>query len=113
MNNFWLGSLFGLVAQIGTYIQLQCGIKFGWYEKYPILILLAGTPLAWLYFESVKRFIVAFEGELWPSRLIGFGVGIIVFSMMSYVIFKEPITLKTMTCIFLAILIILIQVFVK
>jgi multidrug transporter EmrE-like cation transporter len=55
----------------------------------------------------------AYNGEIWPSRLIGFGIGIIVFSLMSYFLFKEPFTAKTVVCLFLAVLIILVQVFWK
>jgi hypothetical protein len=36
---------------------------------------------------------------MWPSRLIGFGIGVIVFTIMSYYMFKEPITPKTLTCL--------------
>jgi multidrug transporter EmrE-like cation transporter len=42
--------------------------------------------------------------------MIGFGVGTIIFGIMSYLLLKEIPTLKTFICILLAIAIILIQV---
>jgi multidrug transporter EmrE-like cation transporter len=53
------------------------------------------------------------DGQLWPSRLIGFGIGIIVFVALSWVLFKEPVTLKTLTCLLLAASILLVQIFWK
>ena len=63
--------------------------------------------------KSVNNFIIAFNGEIWPSRLIGFAIGIIVFSLMSHFIFKEPLTPKTLTCLGLGAVILLIQILWK
>ena len=43
-------------------------------------------------------------------RMIGFGVGTIVFGIMSWLMLDEIPTLKTFICILLAVAIILIQV---
>ena len=113
MNNFLLGSIYMLLAQSGTFIQLQGNARYDWFSKYPIILLLSGIPLTWLYIQSTKNIIQAFNGELWPSRLIGFGIGVIVFAFMSHYLFKEPINFKTILCLFLAFIIILIQIFMK
>jgi hypothetical protein len=111
--NLLLGMLYGLVAQIITFLQLQGNIKWGWYEKYPIMTLLTGVPMAYLFIKSVEYFVLAFDGQIWPSRLIGFAIGIIVFASMSYFIFKEPITTKTLVCLILSVGILGIQIFWK
>ena len=36
-----------------------------------------------------------FNGSLWPGRFIGFGMGMIAFSILTYVIMGEGITTKT------------------
>jgi hypothetical protein len=113
MNNFLIGSFYAFIAQIGTFIQLQCSLKYGWFQKYPLLVLMFGVPLGWLYFKSVECFMNAYNGELWAGRLIGFGIGITTFTLMSYILFKEPLTIKSLVCVFLGFLIILIQVFWK
>ena len=70
-------------------------------------------PGMWFYLKSVQHLINAFGGQLWPSRLIGFGIGIMVFVTMSIIMFKEPITLKTLICLFLASMILGVQIFWK
>ena len=94
-------------------MQLQGAMKYGWYQKYFWLVLISSIPLSWLYIKSVEHIILAFSGQIWPSRLIGFGLGIIVFSIMSHYLFKEPFTPKTIVCICLGLLIIGIQILWK
>ena len=113
MNKLFLGFVYGLLAQILTFLQLQGGTKYGWFVKYPIITVLASIPMGWLFLKSVENLVGYFNGEIWPSRLIGFGIGIIVFGLMSYYMFKEPITLKTAICLILAIMILGIQIFWK
>ena len=111
--NIIYGILFGLLGQIGSYLQLQGAMKLGWFPKYFWPVLLMSVPLSWLYIKSVEYFVAAFDGQLWPSRLIGFGLGIVVFSIMSHYLFKEPFSPKTLVCIGLGISIILIQILWK
>ena len=82
--NIIYGILFGLLGQIGSYLQLQGAMKLGWFPKYFWPVLMMSVPLSWFYIKSVEYFVAAFDGQLWPSRLIGFGLGIIVFSIMSH-----------------------------
>ena len=110
MNNLFFGVLYGLFGQIGSFLQLQGNVKYGWYEKHPYILLLVSIPISWLYIQSVKNLVLYFGGEIWQSRFIGFGIGIIVFSIMSLLLFKEPFTIKTLISILLAIIIILIQI---
>jgi hypothetical protein len=111
--NIIYGILFGLLGQIGSYLQLQGAMKLGWFPKYFWPVLLMSVPLSWFYIKSVEHFVAAFDGQLWPSRLIGFGLGIIVFSIMSHYLFKEPFTPKTLVCIGLGLTIIGIQILWK
>ena len=107
------GIMYGLLGQVGSFMQLQGAMKLGWYPKYFWPVLLMSVPLSWLYIKSVEHFVAAFEGQLWPSRLIGFGLGITIFSIMSHFMFKEPLTPKTLVCIGLGVTIILIQILWK
>ena len=107
------GIMYGLLGQMGSFMQLQGAMKLGWYPKYFWPVLLMSVPLSWLYIKSVEHFVAAFDGQLWPSRLIGFGLGITIFSIMSHFLFKEPLTPKTLVCIGLGVTIILIQILWK
>ena len=112
MNIIW-GILWGLAAQITTFIQLQGQLKYQWMKDYTWVVVLMGIPISFMFMQSVKNFVVGFNGEIWPSRLIGFGIGVIVFTVMSEILFKEPLTTKTGLCLILGLCIIAIQVFWK
>lgn len=112
MNIIW-GILWGLAAQITTFLQLQGRLKYDFLKDNLWFALLMGIPISFMFMQSVKHFVLAFEGQIWPSRLIGFGIGVIVFTVMSSLLFKEPFTMKTGICLFLGLLIILTQLFWK
>jgi multidrug transporter EmrE-like cation transporter len=112
MNIIW-GILWGLVAQIITFIQLQGQLKYDFLKQNTWFTVLMGIPISFMFMQSVKNFVLAFNGEIWPSRLIGFGIGVVVFTLMSELLFKEPFTTKTGVCLILGICIIAIQVFWK
>ena len=112
-SKIFLGILFGLMGQIGTFMQLQGSYKYGWYQKYQWAVILASVPLGWLYIKSVNYFIEGFGGQIWPSRLLGFSVGIIVFTLMSHYLFREPLDLKNGICLLFGFSILMIQLFVK
>jgi multidrug transporter EmrE-like cation transporter len=116
MNDFFrfaIGVLVGVIAQIITFFQLQGSTKFEWIKNNYFLMVLLGMPISMLFMYSVKNLVIAFNGQLWPSRLIGFSIGAIVFTILSWVVFNEPLTLKTYICLFLALAILLIQLFLK
>lgn len=107
------GILYGVLAQVLTFLQFQGGLKYGLNVKYPFLLALGGIPISFLFMLSVTNFVQAYGGEIWPSRLIGFGIGVIVFTIMSYIMFNEPLTPKTLICLGLSISIIFVQIFWK
>ena len=113
MNRLLLGIIWGILGQISSFLQLQGSVKYGWFTKYPILILLSSIPAAWFYIKSVENLVGWADGELWPSRLIGFGIGIILFVCLSALLFKETITTKTLVCLGLAASILGVQIFWK
>jgi multidrug transporter EmrE-like cation transporter len=112
-SKIFLGIIFGIFGQVGTFLQLQASYKYGWYEKYQLIVILASVPLGYLYIKSVNYFIQGFGGQIWPSRLIGFGVGVIIFTLMSHYIFREPLNLKNLICLVLGFCIVFVQLFFK
>ena len=111
--NFIIGLLYGLAAQILTFIQLQGQFKFQWAKDNPFIMSLMGIPISLMYLLSVKYLVSYFEGQLWPSRLLGFTAGAIVFTYMAHYWFQEPFTTKTGVCLFLSLCIMGIQLFWK
>jgi hypothetical protein len=113
MNRLLLGILWGILGQVFSFLQLQGSVKYNWFQKYPIILLLSAVPAMWFYVKSVEHLVFWGDGQLWPSRLIGFGIGIVVFVLLSWLLFKEPLSLKTIICLLLAASILLIQIFWK
>jgi hypothetical protein len=111
--NLILGIILGVIAQIITFMQLQGQFKFQWMKDNYFLTSLLGVPISLLFIKSVGYFVLYFNGEKWPSRLLGFAIGAVVFTVMSWMWFKEPLTLKTLICLGLSVCIMLIQLFWK
>ena len=112
MNIVW-GILWGLCAQILTFLQLQGQLKFDLLKNNTWFTVLLGIPISFMFMKSVRCMVAAYNGQIWPSRLIGFSLSVTVFTAMSYLLFKEPLTAKTGVCLFLGLLIILVQIFWK
>lgn len=113
VSKLLIGVLFGVIAQIMTFFQLQGPIKYDWFKNHYWLVVLMGIPISMLFMFSVKNMVLAFGGQMWPSRLIGFSIGAIVFTYFSWSLFGEPLTLKTIICLFLAVSILMVQLFMK
>jgi hypothetical protein len=113
IGSLLIGMFFGLLAQITTFYQLQGPLKYEWFKNHYWLVVLMGIPISMMFMMSVKHLVIAFGGQLWPSRLIGFSIGAMVFTYMSWALFSEPMTLKTFICLMLAFVILLIQLFMK
>jgi len=111
--NLLKGFIYGLIAQVITFLQLQGQLKYHIVKKNTWFVVLLGLPISYLFMISVRHFVDAYDGQIWPSRLIGFGIGVVVFSLMSHWLFKEPLTPKTLICLGLGTLIVLIQIIWK
>jgi hypothetical protein len=108
-----LAILVGSLAQVLTFLQLQGRWKFECMRNHQWLVVLMGIPISILFMTSVGLMVQHFDGQLWPSRLIGFVIGTIMFTIMSVSLFGEPITIKTGVCLLLSLMILMVQLFWK
>jgi len=108
-----IGLSLGLLAQILTFVQLQGQFINEWMKNNIWASVLLGLPISWLLITFTRYCKDAFDGQIWPGRLIGFAIGAIVFTIMSQIIFKETLTAKTVSCLFLAVCILAIQLLWK
>ena len=108
------GLLYFLLGNIILWFQINSQFVWDWWKGKVLLSnLIFAIPTGLCLWMGVKN-IVGATGELWASKLLGFGVSNFVFAIMTYVIMKESIfTAKTMTCLSLAAVIIAIQVLWK
>lgn len=108
-----IGIIFGIIAQIIIFFQLQGQMKYDILKNNYWLVVFMGIPASMFFMHSVKNMIIAYNGQMWPSRLIGFSLGSIVFTYFSWYLFNEPLSTKTIICLILSFAILAIQLFVK
>lgn len=113
IKNLLIAGLFTLIAHIFTWYQLQGQFIWDSFKKNPLLVSLLGIPISYFFIMGVKWGVKAFDGQLWPTRFLGFGVGVLVYSVLVSTYFNEGITTKTAISIGLALIIICVQVFWK
>ena len=111
MTKLTMAILANLLASIFAFIQLQSWVV--WPNK-PFLksmwwIYAMSIIIAPLFFYSTKWSYEHF-GAFWNMRLAGFGIGTMVFGIMTWMFIGEIPTLKTFISRLLAMAIILIQV---
>ncbi len=113
MNNLTIALVLITIAQTITYFQLQSQFIWDWAKSHPILLAAIGFPISYILIFYTKYCALAFNGEVWPGRLIGFAIGAIVFALCSKIFLDEPMTAKTVICLILAAIILTIQIFWK
>ena len=112
-RNLVIALILVTIAQVLSYLQLQGQFIYEWMQKNIWASVLLGLPISWLLINFTKYCKDAFDGQIWPGRLIGFAIGAMVFAIMSVAIFSEAINLKTSVSLLLAIGILCIQLFWK
>jgi len=100
-----------LLVQILTWFQLNGQFIWPWFKNNVLILCLFGLPISWLYIEATKWGFVAFEGMLWPGRLLGFAMGMLTFAVCANVFLGEGLTIKTIISLLLATVLVCIQVF--
>lgn len=114
MSSIYIAVLSVILANVLVWFQLNGQFKWDWFKNNELLIAtIFALPISWLYIQYQKNAFIVFKESLWSIRLIGFSIGLIVFSIMTWVFSKEVLTMKHLICIGLAFLIIGIQTFVK
>ena len=95
-------------VQIVVWFQLNAQVRWDWFKDNYWLMSLVGVPISYALMYSTKYGYTGF-GELWPIRLMGFAVGMVIFPIITYMVLGEGITLKTGISITLAGIIMLLQ----
>lgn len=116
MNKFLIyGYVFFIytISQIFAFYQLQGHAWNKWIKENPFWMSVLGVPFTYYTIKAARMMIDSYEGQSWPNRLIGFGLGVVVFSIMAWFFLKEPMSLKTIICLVLSFCILLIQLFMK
>ena len=100
-------------VQVITWFQLNGQFVWPWFKNNVFLLCLMGVPISWLYIEATRMGFIAFEGLIWPGRLLGFAAGIFTFALCANIFMGEGLNTKTVVSLTLATALTLIQVFWK
>ena len=100
-------------SQAFTFYQLQGHLWNDWIKRNPFLMTLMGVPVGYLVILASREMVSLYDGHTWPNRIIGFSIGVFVFGIMSWVLLKEPMNLKTIISLCLSFIILCIQLFWK
>ena len=95
-------------TQIVIWFQLNAQVKWDWFKDNYWLLSLVGVPISYALMYSTKYGYAGF-GELWPIRLMGFAVGMVIFPIITWIVLGEGVTLKTGLSLGLAVIIMLLQ----
>ena len=104
------GTFLFLLGQVLVWYQINSQFLSTWVEDRPITMSLLGIPISYVYIYATKDLVNAFNGDLWPQRLIGFSMGMIAFAFLTWIHFHQAITLKTAVTLALATAIVVIQI---
>ena len=107
------GTLLFLLGQTLVWYQINGQFLSEWIKNRPWLMSLLGIPISYVYIIATRDLVTAFNGELWPQRLIGFSMGMIAFAFLTWFHLNQAITTKTAVTLFLALVIVLIQILWK
>ena len=108
----WLGITIFTIGQIFGWYQLNLQKYSDWWKDKPFTTaVIIGIPTS-MAFWYAWRLVSEATGSVWSARFIGSSTGFVIFPILTWFILGESMfTTKTMLCLSLSILIILIQIF--
>lgn len=107
------GTLLFLLGQTLVWHQINGQFISTWMKEHPLAVSFLGVPISFVYIYATQYLVEAFNGDMWPQRLIGFSMGMIAFAFLTWLHLNQGITLKTGITLILAIAIVLIQILWK
>jgi len=112
-----LNLLYGILLLIGGHIcawfQLNSQFKWDWFKEHTWVMVLLGIPCSYFFILGTKYTVEGMGGLLWPTRFIGFGIGMVIYAILVNHFFNEGFNIKTIISLLLAVILICIQVFWK
>ena len=105
-----LSTVVFVFSQILIWYQLNSQLVWEWAKGYKSMWLMSlmGIPISLMFWYCTKWGYIGF-GSLWSVRFMGFATSMITFPIMTYFYLGEPMTLKVIITLFLATVIMLLQ----
>ena len=113
MKYLWIAMLLIVANTLSWYAtNIQFCMEY-WKDKPLLANVIFGLPCGLIYWYAVK-YMMAINPELWSARFIAAAVSYTVFPILTWHHLGESMfTPKTMICIFFALCIFLVQIFMK
>ena len=108
MSKLLVGIGLFFFGQALIWFQTNGQFIWPWAKEHPF-----SMPISYGFIYATTYVVEAFDGSLWPGRFIGFGTGMIVFSILTYAFMGEGITSKTLISLILATALVAIQILWK
>ena len=103
-----------VLAQALAWFQLNSQFVWKWCRDHPwLMIIIPSVPISFFYLYATKYQVQGFNGAMWPSRFLSFGIGIIIFSILVWWFNNEPMNPKTIVSIAIAVLLMTVQILWK
>jgi len=107
MSKLLIAITLSVIGHIIAFFHMNGQFRWDW-MKSQWYILLMGIPISYLFYYST-RFSYEHFGYYWNIRLIGFGMGTVIFGLLTWAVLGEIPNLKVTISLLLALVIILIQ----
>ena len=107
-NKLLLSVLLTIMGNCVAWVHMNAQFRWEW-AKGPVFITLVGVPISWLFYYAT-RYSVEYFGKMWNMRMMGFGIGTIIFGILTWVFLSEIPSIKIMISLILALAIILLQI---
>ena len=107
MNKLLMGLVISFVGHIIAWFHMQGQFKYEWARSI-WWVVLGGIPIS-LCFYYGTRWYYEYFGNYWYVRPIGFGMATIVFAILTWLVVDELPDVRTIICLILSVIIIIIQ----
>jgi len=107
MNKLLLALAASLIGHVIAWFHMQGQFKWEW-AKSIWWVFFGGIPISFLFYYGTRWYYEYF-GYYWAVRPIGFGMATIVFSILTWAVLGELPDTKTVICVVLAVIIIILQ----
>ena len=113
MNNILTGLTLFVITHIIIWFQVNGQFVWPWAKEHPWVMATLGIPISYALIIATKYIVAGFDGLLWPGRLVGFGLGMIVMALLTWYFMGEGLNTKTLASLLIATGLVCIQVFWK
>ena len=114
MINLFIGLSLLLIAQTITWFGTNGQFIYPWFKDHPFLLsVVLGTSSCYLFILATRYCSLYFNNDVWPIRILSFSVGIGSFAVLTWLLLHETLSPKTIICLGLSFVIMLIQILWK